>query len=376
MERRRPGERRTDDRRDPRHDSRSSDPRYDSRGGDPRNPGGIRRSGPASVGIQITPVLPFGKPDLPPPPPKPERVADPIAEPGTSSVREEEAAQAQMREEARQRRRDAVQHAPIARRKNKANANEPRLALKQICRIVHVDEDLIVVDKLAGVPVAPSRGYHRRSVIHALHQMGYPVVYPASLLDMEASGLVVFSRSEEAAQALRWNWRSRLCLRQYVVVVQGDLPGSHGKIAVASGAVREGNAVRHQALPVEAGGRTGTTEWKLLARGRGMTRLHCTIKSGRCHQIRIHFAAIGYPLVGDKVYGAVHNEMPLEALIEAPGKYNDSPHLAQGTVALHCCRIQIPHPTTQQPMDWQAPVPRRITSLMPGAWTVHGIGKD
>ncbi|MBM4341942.1 MAG: RluA family pseudouridine synthase [Deltaproteobacteria bacterium] len=367
MERRRPGERRPDDRRDP---------RFDGRGGDPRNPGGIRRSGPASVGIQITPVLPFGKPDLPPPPPKPERVPDPIAEPGTSSVREEEALQAQMRDEALQRRRDAVQQAPIARRKNKKPAHEPKLALKQICRIVHVDDDLVVVDKMPGVPVVPSRGFHRRSVLHALHQMGYPVVYPISMLDMEASGLVVFSRSEAAAQALRWNWRSRLCERQFVAVAQGDLPGSHGKIAVATGAVRDGNAVRHQALPVESGGKTGTTEWKLLARGRGMTRVLCTLKSGRCHQIRIHFAAIGFPLVGDKVYGAVHNEVPLEVLIEAPGKYADAPHMAHGTVALHCFRIQIPHPTTQQPMDWQAPVPRRITALMPGAWTVHGIGKD
>ncbi|MSQ82170.1 MAG: RluA family pseudouridine synthase [Myxococcales bacterium] len=363
MERRRPGERQTDTRRDSRDrvfDSRAHDPRLD-----PRNPGsgGMRRPGDSLASMPLIPLGPPGKPDIPPPPPKPVRVPDPIAQPGTSHVRQEEERQALEREQGKQRRREEV--LPVVARKRKGKLDkEPKLSANQICRIVHVDDAVIVVDKMAGVPVAPARGFRQRSVVHALHTLGYLTVYPISLLDMEASGLVLFSRSESAAQALRWNWRSRLCVRNYVAVLTGDLTGNKGKISVATGAVPHGTSIRHQALPVESGGRTGTTEWQLLGRGRGMTRVLCSLHTGRCHQIRIHFATIGYPVVGDKVYGAVHNEVPLEVLIDLPGRRSEGPKIAQGTVALHCSRIRMPHPTSQQPMDWQAPVPRRLTALM------------
>lgn len=366
----------TIDRRDgrppDRRDSRQGDPRWD-----PRNPNSNQRR-PNNPALNM-PLIPFGpppKPDIAPPPPKPPRVPDPIAEPGTSNVQKEAEREAEERQQQRQRRRADVVPEPARKKPARKAAKEPRMAPHQICKVLYADDDLVVVDKMAGLPVNPSGGFRERSVVRALHALGYDPVFPISLLDTEASGLVVLSRSADAAHALRWNWRSSLCERQYVAVVTGDIPGAGGKIAVAVGAVRRGQSIRHEALPVEAGGRTGTTEWKLLARGRGMTRVLCTLKHGRTHQIRIHFATVGFPVVGDRNYGASQNDVPLEALVDLPGRSHEGPHIAQGTVALHCTRIRMPHPMTQQPMDWQSPVPRRLTSLMPGAWTPTGIGRE
>jgi len=377
MERRRPGERGNDGRGDGRvYDGRGQDGRgYHGRGYDPRAdprqpvPANARRAVPALI-----PLVPFGpppKPDLIPPPPKPERVPDPVAEPGTSNVKTEAEREANDRRERRARRRlDDLPRAP-ARKRARPQA-EPAVAAGQIFRVVHVDDDLIVVDKAAGFPVAPAGAFRERSVVRALHGMGYPTVYPISLLDQEASGLVLLSRSDRAAHALRWNWRSNLCVRTYVAVAHGDIPGHKGKISIAIGAVRRGAAIRHEALPVENGGRSAVTEWKLLARGRGLTRVEVAIKQGRCHQIRIHFAAIGHPLFGDREYGRSFNDVPIEALIDVRGRSDEVPTLPQGQIALHCARIALPHPTTGAPMDWRSSVPRRLLALMPGAWTTAG----
>ena len=372
MERRRPGD------GGPPHSPgapRGFDPLADKRGydprNDPRNPGsgGMRRS--PSTSMPLIPLGPPGRLEVPQQPPKPARVNDPIAVPGTSNVRAQEALDQQERLEMRARRRAETLPPPVARKRKKP-AKEPVVAPTALCRIVHVDDDLVVVDKAAGVPVTPSGAFRERSVVRALHAMGYPIVFPINLLDAEASGLVVLSRSEQAAHALRWNWRSSLCVRTYIAVAMGDIPGNKGKISVAIGAVRHGAAIRHQALPVEQGGRPASTEWQLQARGRGMTRVLLVVKQGRCHQIRIHFAAIGFPLVGDKQYGRGFNDVPLEALLDMPGKKGEVPSMPSGQIALHCSRIVMPHPTNGQTMDWHCSVPRRLMALMPGAWTVGG----
>ena len=370
MDRRRPTDRPSDPRFDPRHDSRF-DQRTDARL-DSRNPANTRRQQ-----VTIAPFTPLGpppsKPDLPAPP-KPPRVPEPIAAPGTSHVRLEAERETARRAAEKADRRDAVP--PLQPRTARKPHAEPHVAATEILRLVHVDDDLVVVDKAAGFPVAPSPGFRKRSVVQALHELGYPEVYPINLLDAEASGLVVLSRSDTAAQALRWNWRSDLCERTYIAVAQGDIPNTKGRISIAIGAVRRGNSVRHQAVPVEDGGKPACTEWKLQSRGRGLTRVLITLKAGRCHQIRIHFATIGFPILGDRTYGRSRTEVPLAVLIDLPGRVDDTPTLPSGQIALHCARIRMPHPISQAPMDWRATPPRKLTAVMPGNWViVDPLGK-
>lgn len=248
---------------------------------------------------------------------------------------------------------------------------EPAVPPSEVCTTVYCDDDLLVVNKAAGFPVVPAGAFHRRSVLIAVAEQGYGAVFPINLLDPEATGLVLLSRSEAAAQALRWNWRSNLCERQYLAVAQGDIVGARGRITLTIGAVKYGPlSQRHRVLPLEEGGRPALTTWRLLARGRGMSRLLVTLKGGRCHQIRIHLAAIGFPIVGDRTYTTASTDMPLSALVEMPTKYRDATELAPGQIALHCMKVTMPHPITNKPMVFEAPPPRVVLGLMPGAWIV------
>lgn len=239
---------------------------------------------------------------------------------------------------------------------------------------MYCDSDLIVVNKAPGFPVVPSGAFHKRSVLLALAELGYGNLFPISMLDVEASGLVLLSRTELAAQALRWNWRSNLCERQYIAVAQGDIVGARGRITLTIGAVKSGpHRHRHQVVAAEDGGRPAVTTWRLLARGRGLSRLWVTLKGGRCHQIRIHLAAIGFPVVGDHMYGTDRTDVPLSALIDLPAKHRDATTLPPNQIALHCAKVTMPHPITNQTMAFAAPVPRILLGLMPGAWVVDVV---
>ncbi len=243
---------------------------------------------------------------------------------------------------------------------------------KDICTVIFADDALIAVNKAAGCPVVPTGPYRLRSVTGALAELGYGVTYPISLLDAEATGLVLLTRTPEAAKAMRWNWRSELCRREFVVVAQGDIQGARGRITLPIGSVREGAQIRHQVMPIDQGGKPAVTTWRLIARGRMMSRLHISLTGGRTHQIRIHLSAIGFPVVGDKRYGAEMTSVPLHALVDLPAKYADSTVVPPHQIALHCSLIRIPHPVTEQMMEFTAPVPRVLIGLMPGAWVLDG----
>ena len=243
---------------------------------------------------------------------------------------------------------------------------------KDICTVIFADDALIAVNKAPGCPVVPTGAYRTRSVTGALKALGYGVTYPISLLDAEATGLVLLTRTPEAAKAMRWNWRSELCRREFIVVAQGDISGARGRITLPIGSVREAGQIRHQVMPIDQGGKAAVTTWKLIARGRMMSRLHISMTGGRTHQIRIHLSAIGYPVVGDKRYGAELTSVPLHALVDLPAKYADSTVVPGHQIALHCSLIRVPHPITDQMMEFSAPVPRVLIGLMPGAWVLDG----
>jgi 23S rRNA pseudouridine1911/1915/1917 synthase len=259
------------------------------------------------------------------------------------------------------------------RTKTRKDRVEPDVAPEAICTLVHCDADLVVVDKAAGYPVSPTGQYQKRTVMRALAALGLGTVFPINLLDAEATGLVLLSRSPGAAQALRWNWRSKLCERQYIVVAQGDITGARGRITLPIGAVKTPHGLRHQVLPVEEGGKSAATTWRLLARGRGMSRLLVTLQGSRVHQIRIHLAAIGFPVVGDRLYGHAKTDVPLSALVEVPAKYKDVAGLPAQQIALHAAKVTLPHPATNQMVEYTAPIPRALLGLMPGAWIVDAV---
>ena len=256
----------------------------------------------------------------------------------------------------------------------KGQRKEPIVAPTDICSVLYCDQHLVVIDKRAGFPVQPTGPYRDRSVVKALQTLGMQQLFPITQFDQQATGLVLLSRSQEAAKALRWNWRSNLCKRQFIAVSEGDIAGAKGRITLPIGAVKEQQRVRHKVLDVDRGGRRAVTEWRLLARGRGMSRLLITLKQARCHQIRIHLAAIGHPVVNERIHRATSTEMPITALALPPEfQRREAKGLPKNQVGLHSFRIEMPHPITQQPLTLEAPIPRNLLALMPGAWIVDAI---
>ncbi len=250
---------------------------------------------------------------------------------------------------------------------------EPTVPLRSLLTIIYEDDAIVVVNKRPGFPVVPTGGFRERSVVRALAAAGYGELQPIHRLEREVSGLVLMSRNSDVAKALRWNWRSNLCERTYLAVVNGDIAGARGRITLPIGSVRIGPpSRRRRVMTAEEGGRPAETRWKLLARGRGMSRLQITVGNARPHQVRIHLNAIGYPVVNDSVFRDMATEVPIADLVGVPSRSADSPKLPPYQVALHCARVSMPHPVTNEIVVFEAPVPRLLIDLMPGAWVVEG----
>jgi len=183
---------------------------------------------------------------------------------------------------------------------------EPRLA--DDLRIVHLDEDLVVIDKPDGVAAHPSLGWDGPDVVAHLVAAGVTVATSGpperqgivQRLDVGTSGLMVIARSEAAYSSLKHQFRTHTVEKIYEAVVQGHPDPPVGTIdapiARAPGA--------QWRFTVRAGGRPSVTHYETVELMRGAALLRLNLETGRTHQIRVHMQAVRHPLVGDLTYGA------------------------------------------------------------------------
>jgi 23S rRNA pseudouridine1911/1915/1917 synthase len=218
----------------------------------------------------------------------------------------------------------------------------------QEARVVYQDDQIVVVDKPAGMVVHPGPG-HREGTLAQLvrswggewSQEGGPdragIVHR---LDRGTSGLLVLARTEEAHRDLARQLRSRTMGREYWALVEGEFSEDRGRIEAAIGR----DPKRPRRMAVGAGGREAVTEFTVLERWPQRSALRLRLLTGRTHQIRVHLAYIGRPLAGDSLYG--------------PGSARGS-----ARPALHAAMLHLRHPADGREMVMVSPLPDDLERL-------------
>lgn len=174
--------------------------------------------------------------------------------------------------------------------------------------IVYEDGDLMVVDKPAGLAVHPAPGHTSHTLVNALlahcpdlanfdDAMRPGIVHR---LDKDTSGLMIIAKNSPAQQYLVNQFKARLVTKGYLVLVRGKLTPMQGVIEAPVGR----DLSNRKRMAVVAGGRQATTAYRVKQYLGDYTLLEVTTETGRTHQIRVHLSAIGYPVIGDPVYGA------------------------------------------------------------------------
>lgn len=210
--------------------------------------------------------------------------------------------------------------------------------------VLFEDADLVVVNKPAGMVVHPGAGNRTHTLVHALlhHCAGKlsgigGVERPGLVhrLDAETSGCLVIAKNDAAHQALAAQFKTRTVEKIYLAWVRGEVRRPSGRIEAAIGR----HPVHRKKMAAVSGGRPAITEWKLRERSATASLLECRILTGRTHQIRVHCAHLGHPVIGDRLYGRAH------------GAGSPSRHL------LHAWKLSFDHPSTGKRVSITAPMP-------------------
>jgi len=224
--------------------------------------------------------------------------------------------------------------------------------------VLFEDDQLLVIDKPAGMVVHPAAGRPDRTLQNALlHHLPQLSLVPRAgivhRLDMDTSGLLLVAKTLLAHKSLVDQLQSRSLYREYRALVQGVLIAG-GTIDAPIGR----HPLQRVKMAIVARGRPSVTHYRVLERFDAHTLLSVRLETGRTHQIRVHMAHVRHPLVGDKTYGG-RPRLPRNAgssLIEALRGF---PRQALHAVALGCA-----HPLTGKAMRWESPIPEDMAELL------------
>lgn len=201
-------------------------------------------------------------------------------------------------------------------------------------RILHADDHLVVVDKPAGLLSVPGKGEHLADCLIARVRAEFPGVLLVHRLDRDTSGVIAFALTPLAQRHLSWQFEERTAKKTYVARLWGETAEREGTVDLPL-RVDWPNRPRQIVAP---DGRPALTRWEALRRAKGETRVRLRPETGRSHQLRVHMAAIGHPILGDPFY--------------AEGEARAFPRLM-----LHSESLTIRHPDGGKPLTVASPAP-------------------
>ena len=212
--------------------------------------------------------------------------------------------------------------------------------------LVYEDEDLLVVNKPAGMPVHPSAKNHDNTLANALawyyQEQGLPFVFHCTnRLDRDTSGLVLVARHSYSATRIAQMTKNREIHREYRAIVRGIPAPSKGTIDAPLG--RKAGSIIERTVDFEQG-EPAITHYQVVESKNGHSLLALQLETGRTHQIRIHLKHLGYPLVGDYLYN------PDMEFINRQ--------------ALHAYHLRFSHPVTGEKMEFTAPLPEDMKAIL------------
>jgi 23S rRNA pseudouridine1911/1915/1917 synthase len=214
--------------------------------------------------------------------------------------------------------------------------------------VIYEDDDIAVINKPAGMVVHPAPGHYTGTLVHALLGRGGSwsstggAARPGIVhrLDKGTSGLIVVARNDMSHRKLSAQLKDRSLSRTYLTIVRGRVKDDAGEL--------EGPIGRHpkerKRMAVVSGGRFARTRYQVIERRVGHTLLRCDLDTGRTHQIRVHLAALGHPVLGDTEYGG------------------GEPGLSRPM--LHAWRLRLRHPRTGEEMSFEAPAPADFEAFL------------
>ena len=217
--------------------------------------------------------------------------------------------------------------------------------------VVYEDEDVIVVNKPSGMVVHPAPGHPDGTLVNALlyHCAGSlsgigGVLRPGIVhrIDRDTSGLIIAAKNDAAHQFLSAQLADHTLARTYECIVVGNLREDSGTV----NAPIARHPTDRKRMAVVPGGREAVTHWEVIARYPGYTHVRCRLETGRTHQIRVHMAYLGHPILGDTVYGAK------KAVAGLTGQ------------CLHAVGLRFIHPRTHKIVELSCPLPEEFTAML------------
>lgn len=217
--------------------------------------------------------------------------------------------------------------------------------------IIYEDDDVVVLNKARGMVVHPAPGNYTGTLVNALlyHCSNLSGINSAirpgivHRLDKDTSGIMIVAKNDAAHISLSQQIQSKTAVRTYLAVVRGNIKTDSGTIETQ---IARDKTDRKKMAVVKEGGRDAITDYEVLERFGKYTLVHCKLRTGRTHQIRVHMEYLGYPLVGDPKYS------PMKTPFGIKGQ------------ALHSHTLEFTHPRTGERMKFEAPLPEDMHKII------------
>jgi 23S rRNA pseudouridine1911/1915/1917 synthase len=226
-------------------------------------------------------------------------------------------------------------------------------------RILHHDDDLVVVDKPAHLPMHADGPFVRNTLVHVLRtDLGLPDLQLAHRLDRETSGVCIVAANADVRRSLHDQFVAGTVGKLYHAVVHGRIESNFVVERPIGHAAASAIAIRRSAAPDAHGSKPARTRFEVLARGPRRTLLACRPETGRTHQIRVHLEAAGHAIVGDKLYGRPDDDyIQFVARMKAGGDVRGAQPGEPDRQLLHAAAVTIACPRTGAPRTFTADAP-------------------